>query len=280
MIQVLTLLLALVFFMIVTAAVIAVLGIFGVNVNDVVLGRNLQLVSQMLMFLCPALLCLSLFDDQGLSSMRFKGTSLSLMALGIIWLIVGIPFIDQLTRWNDMVHLPQSLSSLEGVLRKSGEMSSHLVQTYLMLPGVDNLWANLLILALAPAICEELFFRGALQRSLSSWLSRPGAAIFLAAAIFSLAHGEVFAFIPRFVLGLLLGYLYHISGSIWVSAAAHFVNNALVVVSYYLFQKGTISVDPQDLTYGIGLVVLSALLLPLMFFVVKKYASAPSRVAS
>jgi membrane protease YdiL (CAAX protease family) len=64
-------------------------------------------------------------------------------------------------------------------------------------------------------------------------------AIFLTALLFSAFHFQFFSFLPRFFLGLLLGYLMFYGRSIWYPILAHFVNNAMGVVYYHFYARGS-----------------------------------------
>lgn len=64
--------------------------------------------------------------------------------------------------------------------------------------------------------------------------------------IFSIFHGDLFALMPRLVLGGLLGYLFAYSGSLTVNTAVHFLNNAIIVVHYYLYQHDVLHYSPDD----------------------------------
>ena len=77
------------------------------------------------------------------------------------------------------------------------------------------------------------------------WFKNPHAAVWITAALFSLAHGEIFAFLPRFLLGGLLGYLYVYGRSLLVNVLAHFANNAVIVVAYALMSGDDPSFDPS-----------------------------------
>ena len=92
-------------------------------------------------------------------------------------------------------------------------------------------------LPLVPAVAEELVFRGVIQKNLVRWFS-PHVGVWLGAAIFTAIHMQFFGFVPRFVLGLVLGYLYLWSGNILVSMAAHFTQNAFQLLLLYLAQRG------------------------------------------
>jgi membrane protease YdiL (CAAX protease family) len=95
---------------------------------------------------------------------------------------------------------------------------------------------NLLIVAVLPAICEELFFRGFVQSQLQR-ITKPHAAIWLQAALFSAVHLQFQGFLARLFMGAAFGYLRQWSGSLWPCIVAHFVNNAVnVIVAYYVLQ--------------------------------------------
>ncbi len=93
---------------------------------------------------------------------------------------------------------------------------------------------KLFALALCPAVCEELFFRGFLLKAFGSAM-RPGAAIVLTAALFGLFHVLVRdallleRFPPTAMLGLVLGWLAYRSGSLWPGVLMHAIHNTAVL---------------------------------------------------
>lgn len=100
-----------------------------------------------------------------------------------------------------------------------------------------DLWVNLIVIALVPALAEELLFRGWIQGSLARVLPI-SAAIWITAAIFSAIHLQVIGFVPRLLLGAGFGYLRWRTGSIWPAVFAHFVNNAVAVTAAHLALAG------------------------------------------
>jgi uncharacterized protein len=85
---------------------------------------------------------------------------------------------------------------------------------------------------LAAPLCEEFFFRGAVQRGLMERLP-PARAIVLTGFIFSAFHLDPVGLLARFELGVLFGLIAWRSGSLWPSIAAHFANNFVSTVSYF-----------------------------------------------
>jgi hypothetical protein len=98
---------------------------------------------------------------------------------------------------------------------------------------------------LLPAVFEEVIFRGALQNLLSRWMKTPVWAIVITSIIFSAFHGSYEGFLPRFVLGFILGWMFYRTGNIWTNIAAHFINNAIGITTLYFYSKPG---QPTDLS--------------------------------
>jgi sodium transport system permease protein len=86
----------------------------------------------------------------------------------------------------------------------------------------------IVVLAVVPAIAEELAFRGVVLGALRLRMS-PGGAIFLSALLFSMAHGSLFRVLPTLVLGLFLGHLAQRTRTLWPSMLAHALNNGILL---------------------------------------------------
>lgn len=91
--------------------------------------------------------------------------------------------------------------------------------------GAGDVFLKLFALCIVPAVCEEVYFRGFCQTSLQlRWGRTP--AILVAASLFALLHGKLPYAHLYFLLGLLLGWIYAETGTLWLSILAHFLNNA------------------------------------------------------
>ena len=106
---------------------------------------------------------------------------------------------------------------------------------------------NLVVMAVVPAIGEEFLFRGLLQRLFTSFFKNRHASIWVTAAIFSAIHMQFYGFLPRMMIGAMLGYMLVWSGSIWVPVTAHFINNALAVIFSYINTGGDLNLNPDTL---------------------------------
>ena len=162
-----------------------------------------------------------------------------LILIGVAIMFVSIPFTTTLTTWNEGMSLGGAFSKLEDLIENLEETAKATTEKMLNVNTIGGLLLNLVIIALIPAIGEEMTFRGVLQQSLTRKMN-PHIAIILSAAIFSFFHFQFYGFLPRMFLGVLLGYMFYITGSLWTSILMHFVNNGSAVALYYLGNKGII----------------------------------------
>jgi sodium transport system permease protein len=106
------------------------------------------------------------------------------------------------------------------------------LEQLLLLDGAPApLWLVWLVIAVTPALCEELFFRGFVLsglRRLGLW-----PAILACALLFGLAHSSVYRLIPTFVIGMLLSWLVWRTGSVWTGVVAHALNNGIAATLVY-----------------------------------------------
>ena len=206
-----------------------------------------QFFNQLGVFFIPALLLLLFVsNDMGqylCIKMPPKGISV-LLAISVVYVI--LPFVNYLTEINAGFHLPQALSKVEEWMKSSENQADHVTKMFLSVRSGGGLMLNLFIVAFIPALGEELLFRGLVQRLLAEWTKNVHYGVILAALLFSAMHMQFYGFLPRFALGLVLGYLFVISGNLWLPIIAHFVNNASSVLIYYLHYNGFIKVKMED----------------------------------
>jgi membrane protease YdiL (CAAX protease family) len=137
------------------------------------------------------------------------------------------------------VELPKSLEFIEQILKSQEEAAAALTERFLQADNLGGLLINIGLMALLPALSEELSFRGTLQQII--WKdsdhqpnSKVHLAVWITAFIFSAIHMQFYGFVPRMLLGAMFGYVFVWSGSLWVPITMHFVNNGLAVVVYHL----------------------------------------------
>jgi membrane protease YdiL (CAAX protease family) len=169
------------------------------------------------------------------------------VAAGLV-IICSVPFLSALVAWNASAHFPSVLHGFELWARDKEDQAAGLTKFLTDFNSPARLLVGLVVIAVVPAVAEELVFRGGVQRCLVQWFKSRHVGVWLAAAIFSAIHVQFFGFVPRFVLGLVLGYLYEWSGNILVSMAAHFTQNAFQLILLYLAQGKHLpsSFDPDS----------------------------------
>lgn len=159
------------------------------------------------------------------------------LILVILYMILIIPFINLLGDLNQHLVLPKVFSGLEMWMKLSEDQATALTQKFLNVHNFSGLLYNLFLIALIPAIGEELYFRGALQGIIKQWKGIK-VSIWITAIIFSTIHFQFYGFLPRMLMGAFFGYLLFWSENLWLAVVAHFTNNAIAVIFYYLKFNG------------------------------------------
>lgn len=265
--QLLALLLIFVLFFIISTGISVLAILLGIPYDDIYFQASL---SQVVAFATTALVFAWLFYDRPASVLQLRVPDrFSSKILGaVLMLICLIPLSDWLTQVNDGWHLPASMSALEEAMRNMSERTQMMLEDNLLRNDLGSLLLNLLVIALLPALCEELLFRGALQTTLCRCFRNHHVAIWVTAAVFSLFHGEIFAFLPRFMLGAALGYLFYYGGSLWCSGLFHFLNNACAVIIYYEVSKGNLDYAMVDSFNSPWYLALAGAVIGIFVFVV------------
>ena len=171
-----------------------------------------------------------------------KKNRLLLYILAIVAFICFTPLVNYTACINEQMTLPESLKEIEEVIKHLEEEAKVITMELLKNDSGLILIINLIVIAAAPAIGEELMFRGALQKTLHEKFS-PFWAIVITSILFSALHFQFYGFIPRFLLSVFLGMLYYFSGSIKLNMFVHFTNNALAVLVYYICTIANVPID-------------------------------------
>jgi len=139
---------------------------------------------------------------------------------------------------------------MENWMRTMEDAAELMVGKFMKVEGISGLLFNVFMIAMLPALGEELMFRGVIQRIFSNWTKNYHWGIWIAAFLFSAMHIQFYGFLPRMALGAMFGYLLVWTGTMWVPILAHFVNNTMGVLGYYLINKGAITKDVEE--WGTG----------------------------
>jgi len=172
--------------------------------------------------------------------LKIKGKpSFFSLFLVVLSMITWIPAINFAADINARLNLPESMDFVEDKMEALRNTYNQLTELFLNTGSVTDFLVNIIVMAILPAVGEELLFRGVFQRLLTEWTRNIHWGIVLAALLFSFFHFEFFGFLPRFLLGVFFGYLFVWTSSIWVPILAHFTNNFIIVAYSFYRQPAT-----------------------------------------
>ena len=228
--------------------------VFGVNISemenmmqDLTQAKNisvlklLQIIQSIGVFIIPPfIIAWFLHNKPAVFLQYYKRPSFKSILFVIAIVYFANPFINWLTELNSKLSLPEWMNSLEIWIQESENQASKITEAFLTTTSITSLFTNIAMIAILPALGEELLFRGVVQQLFKNKFGNAHYAIWASAAIFSALHLQFFGFLPRLILGAMFGYMLEWSGTLWLPMIAHFVNNATAVVAYYFMQKGLI----------------------------------------
>lgn len=240
------------------------------NPASVAILKYFQILQSFGLFIIPPLLAGFFFER---SSIRYlaidRSPRTNIYLLVLLALAVMTPLVNWMIEWNEAMNLPDAMASLEQWMQRTEEEAGKLTEAFMDVHTAGGLFLNIFIIAILPAFGEEFLFRGVLQRILGEWTRNIHIAIIISSLAFSAMHLQFYGLLPRFFLGVVFGYLFWWSGSLWVPIFAHFLNNAVAVVFEFFVTAGKV---PEEAgSYGSDnpvVIVVSALLAGLVLFVI------------
>ena len=201
------------------------------------------------LFAIPPIILALIYDKKPIAIFKLnKKPTLHYLGLSLVLILIANPFVNLLSDFNSQI-----LDSILGVtnsLKTEDLQTQKIFAALLKDTHLLSLFTNTIIIALLPAVCEELFFRGLLQKVVLRKYMTMHYAVFLSAFIFSFFHFQFYGFIPRFILGIAFGYIFEWTGSLWITICIHFTNNFLAVFFNYLISKNIINNSIESIGTG------------------------------
>lgn len=207
------------------------LPINHVDTGALLLMQAMQAVG---VFIFPAMAAWYLWEDRAqiANADRRRRLDYRLVLLSVGIMVTAIPLINCLVAWNESIRLPESMAGIEQQMQLMEQQAEQVLRRFMTYK--DGAWwvlaVNLVVLAVLPGIGEEMAFRGVLQ----SFFRNRHVAVWVTAAVFSFVHFQFYGFIPRLLMGALLGYMYAWSGRLGYNMIMHVTNNALSVIVFYM----------------------------------------------
>ncbi len=245
--------------------------IFGLDLESADMNalRLLTMGGQVLLILLPALwLSKKIYEDVS-TILRVRIPNWKEFAVFTIGLIILVPLLQNYLYIQNFLitKLAESSSLFNDIKVLLDQADKYIEQTYTDILFANNIIEIILIIfvvAITPSICEEVFFRGFVQKSFELQM-RPWLAIFITSAFFALYHFNPYGLIALGALGVYFGFSAYISNSIFIPMVLHFINNFSQVMIFYLFDtEDFLETDIIDAS-AFDSQVISFLLLLLLF---------------
>ena len=210
--------------------------------------KIIQLVSAIGTFLLPPIIAAWLFssDPKGYLGVIKKPNSQQIV-IAVILLLVAIPFINWMMMANSLMELPPSMKGVEDWMKEMESNAGQITKLLVNTTSIGGLIFNIFLMAVIPALGEEFLFRGVIQKLFKDLAGNVHAGIILSAILFSAMHMQFYGFLPRFALGVMLGYMMYWSGSLWLPVIAHFINNFLAVITTWAASNGSLKINPDTI---------------------------------
>ena len=210
--------------------------------------KLMQIFQHVGMFIVPPLVLAYLVSQNPLKSLGLvKTANIQAYIYSGLIIFLALPLINWMVVINGHLALPEFMSSIEIWMKETEETAKRFTESFLIMSTTQDLAVNLLMVAIIPAIGEELLFRGLIQRLFINWTRSVHWGILIASILFSALHMQFFGFLPRMMLGILFGYLFLWSGTLWVPILCHFINNGSAVVFAYLEQRDLMWFNAENL---------------------------------
>lgn len=265
-------------------------GVGEANINYLKAVQALQSIS---VFLLPPFVVAYLWSARPLHYLHLQKPTCpsSLWGLVPLSMLIAAPGINLLAYLNGQMTLPAFLQPLEDLMKEMEQRAETLTLQFLQVRSVGALLVNLLVMALLPALGEELTFRGLLLNAFSPRTDASDSArlmpsshiaVWGVAILFSAVHFQFYGFLPRMLIGAYLGYLLVWTGSLWVPVLAHFTNNAFAVIASFIafrYDMDTTQIESLGTEDTLWLGILSLFLtLILILFISKRSTTLNSQL--
>ncbi len=234
--------------------------LFGMDpgANEVAAYRWATMLGQILFLLVPTIILAKLRFPSVKNIFRFGPFNVK----EILLVLVAVLTLQQLLQGYLTVQDSIPITFPPVVQKLIDQVKEMMEEMYRMLTLAHSLPEFLfvvLVIAATPAVCEELLFRGLIQRTLGDdgapsvdaasrqTISRGLAAAVLSGVIFAGYHLNPFTLIPLAVLGTYFGFVVYRTQNILTSMAAHFFNNFLACLAVYLnLDDNFIAIAPTE----------------------------------
>lgn len=236
---------------------------FGISIESITEGTKMEEIdisilkwlsslNHLIIFTLTSIIWIFIY--YGKRYFNYKALDGLLIIYFLTWLLFSFPLIAYSAQLNMMIDLPSWASEVDN-------SAMEFLMQMLDMDGIGDLLINVLIIAIIPAIGEELLFRGVILKELLNTKLNPHFSIIIVSIIFSLFHFQLASFLPKMVIGVILCYSYYWTRNLMYPILIHFFNNAMQVTLLFTAADQFKDTDPQDVPpIPIFSIILSAIL--------------------
>ena len=251
---------------------ILTLLIFGLDFEnaDVNAVRLLTTGGQILFILLPALIFAKFVYQDVTSALRIKVPRIKEIGLFIIGMIILTPLLQSFLYIQNYLFnlLADKVSVVNSVRSLLDELDKMVESAYGNLLNTNSVFETsfiVFVVAVVPAVCEEVFFRGFVQKSFEQKF-KPYFAMFITSAFFGMYHFNPYGLISLIALGMYFGYAAYKSESIIVPVVLHFLNNFVAVMAFIVIGDEDLVSSSATKNENIFPFVISFAILSFLFF--------------
>lgn len=225
-----------------------VTGVFADNPMSLIMGNT---VGQFLGLLLPALLFSRLHTSNWKPFLRLNPVNGKILVLSVVALLALIPVVQWFGVISDAIPWPEAIREME-------RAQMDLIEQ--ILTHDFSLIFSISMLALTPAICEEVLFRGYVQRQAERSMGVLWGILF-SGIVFGLYHLRLTQAIPLSMLGVFMAYLTWRTNSLWPAILVHLANNSFAAILGNFASKEDAGFDLESFEMPLAVVIPAAIVL-------------------
>lgn len=238
-------------------------AVLEAHAGDLIIANT---VGQVFGLLIPGIWFARLHSSTWPAFLRLNGVDPRFVILSVIGLVALIPLVQTLGTWSDSLPWPDSIRFFEK--QQMDLIERILLQDFSLLFSIS-------MLALTPAICEEVLFRGYVQRQAERSLGIFWGIAF-SGIVFGLYHLRLTQALPLSVLGIFLTWMTWRSGSLVPAILVHLANNAFAAILGKMSAEGRIEADLETFEIPWSILFVSLVVLVVVLFAMNRMGAAAS----
>ncbi|HQK38436.1 MAG TPA: CPBP family intramembrane metalloprotease [Bacteroidales bacterium] len=241
--------------------------------------QMLQIIQSVCLFVLPPFVYAYLVSGNISDSLCIKvKPNIAGILLSIALLFSSVPLINYAGKLNSQIHLPDFMKEIDAWMQEKENFANEVSSAFMNRPA-SKLPINLLMIAVIPALGEELLFRAVVQQLVIRLVRNMHGGIWITSVLFGALHLQFFTFLPRIILGSLFGYLLEYSRSLWYPILVHFLNNTMAILFAYFgnFFSGMQQLEKMGTEKPELPIVLLSILLTLMTLWIFRKSTLQSR---